>query len=289
MVENPFEKDESQLEIIVRESGLVETKAEIILHKFQDYFSMAAEWERKARQIVVTSEDQEFEIGQARAGRLLLKKKRLEIESTRKDMKEDALREGKAIDGIANVLKALIIPIEDYLEKQENFAENKRKERELAEKQEQERIFQEAERARIAKEDEEREKIRLENERLKEEAQERILEQAMERKRQEEELAKERKKAEDERLLRESIIEADRIKREAEIAKEREAQQIIIDKQKEKEAILLKKQLEEIAKKNAELAKAKKIADDARVEADRLRKQIICPECGHKFNPKETK
>ncbi len=137
MVDLPFETEPNkpnQLEIIVKDSGLEQTKAEVILHKFQNYFEMASEWERKARQIVVTDERQEFEIGQARAGRLLLKKKRLEIENTRKDMKEDALREGKAIDGIANVLKALIVPIEDYLEKQEMFAENKKKEREAPER-----------------------------------------------------------------------------------------------------------------------------------------------------------
>jgi len=45
--------------------------------------------------------------------------------------------------------------------------------------------------------------------------------------------------------------------------------------------------MEEIAKKNAELAKAKEIADQARAENERLKHQLTCPACGHKFNQKD--
>lgn len=114
---------ENQLELIVRESGLEPAKADVILQKFSNFFNLAADWQRKAETLLVTKEDQVTEMKMAREGRLFLKQKRIEVENTRKELKEQSLREGKAIDGVANVLKALIIPIEEYLEKQEKFAE----------------------------------------------------------------------------------------------------------------------------------------------------------------------
>lgn len=111
---------------IVNESGLEKTKADYVLAKFQDYFRIAADWETKARALVVTDEKQVAEMKMAREGRLFLKEKRVAIEKSRKQLKEQSLREGKAIDGIANVLKGLIEPIEDYLEEQEKFVEIKR-------------------------------------------------------------------------------------------------------------------------------------------------------------------
>lgn len=115
--------EENKLQVIVKESGLEETKAQTILEKFQDYYKIAAEWETKAKALTVTDVTQVAEMKMAREGRLFLKGKRVDIEKARKDLKEQCLREGKAIDGIANVLKALIEPIETYLEEQEKFAE----------------------------------------------------------------------------------------------------------------------------------------------------------------------
>lgn len=117
---------------IVEESGLEKTKADLILEKFQDSFKIASEWEAKSKALVVTDVTQVTEMKMAREGRLFLKGRRVEIEKTRKELKEQSLREGKAIDGIANVLKALIEPIEEYLEKQEKFAEIKAAEEKAA-------------------------------------------------------------------------------------------------------------------------------------------------------------
>lgn len=164
---------ENQLSIIIKESGLDTNKAQFLLSNFQDYFKIAAEWEEKARTIKVENESQTVDMQLARTGRLFLREKRIAIEKARKELKEQSLREGKAIDGIANVLKALIVPIEEYLDKQEHFVENKKKELEEAARIEAERI---AEQERIAKEKadaEERERIRLENEKLRKEAEER--------------------------------------------------------------------------------------------------------------------
>ena len=230
---------ENKLEVIVRESGLESTKAQFILNQFQDYFAIAADWEMKAKAIIVTDESQKAEMQMARAGRLFLKEKRVAIEKARKELKEQALREGKAIDGIANVLKALIIPIEEHLERQEKFVEIRAKiaeDKRLAE--EAARI--EAERiAKEAAEKAEQERIRLENEKLKAEAVERERIMAAERAEAEakqraieEKAAAERRIAEEEK--RKSRMEIERLKREAdaerskqEMAKATSGQQLI--------------------------------------------------------------
>ena len=116
-------EENNQLSKMVNESGLDKTKSQYILDKFQSYFNIAAEWEIKAKTLSVTSDHQVAEIKMAREGRLLLKKKRTDIEKSRKELKEQSLREGKSIDGIASVLKGLIQPIETYLEEQEKYTE----------------------------------------------------------------------------------------------------------------------------------------------------------------------
>ena len=117
---------ENQLQVIVKDSGLEPTKAKFILDNFQNYFEVADEWTKKAKSILVTNENQTADMEMARVGRLFLREKRIAIEKVRKELKEQALREGKAIDGIANVLKALIVPIEEYLEQQEKLVEIKK-------------------------------------------------------------------------------------------------------------------------------------------------------------------
>jgi len=160
----------NQLETIVKETGLEKSKADIILAEFQDYFKVAAEWEIKAKTLIVTSEDQVAEMKMARTGRLFLRQKRITVENTRKKLKAESVREGKAIDGIANVLKALIVPIEEHLDKQEKYAINK-----AAEREELERLAKEREEKRIADEEAKKlEKERLEKEKAEAEEQERI-------------------------------------------------------------------------------------------------------------------
>ena len=45
------------------------------------------------------------------------------LKKVRKELKEESLRKGKAIDGVANIIKFLIEPVEKYLEDQEKFIE----------------------------------------------------------------------------------------------------------------------------------------------------------------------
>jgi len=212
---------ENQLSVIVKESGLEKTKAQILLDNFSTYFQIASEWEKKAKTIVVSDASQEAEMKMARVGRLFLREKRIAIEHTRKELKEQALREGKAIDGIANVLKALIVPIEEYLEKQEKYVEIKAAEEE---KRKQIEAEKKAEEERIAKEKaeaEERERIRKENEQLKKEAEERERKIAEERIKVEREKKAQEEKARKEREVAEYTINEERKKRERDLADER--------------------------------------------------------------------
>lgn len=91
--------------------------------KFLPFFEQAEAWKTKAETLVVTDVSQVREMKMAREARLALKDIRVNVEKTRKELKEDSLRKGKAIDGIANVIKYLIEPIESHLEQQERFAE----------------------------------------------------------------------------------------------------------------------------------------------------------------------
>lgn len=268
---------ENQLQLIVKESGLEQTKASYILNQFQNYFELASEWEKKAKTIVVTDDKQEADMKMAKVGRLFLREKRIAIEDARKKLKEQSLREGKAIDGIANVLKALIVPIEEYLEKQEKFVEIKQAEKaeliriEVERKMEEERIA--AEKAAI----EEQARIKAENERLKKEAEAKEKALQAERAKVEAERQEAERKANAERKAIEDKAKAEqeRLKKEAEakLAEERakafaESEKI----RKENEARIAKE------KADREILEAQ-----LKAQKELESKTIECPNCHHKF------
>jgi len=276
---------ENQLQVIVKDSGLEPTKAKFILDNFQNYFEVADEWTKKAKSILVTNENQTADMEMARVGRLFLREKRIAIEKARKELKEQALREGKAIDGIANVLKALIVPIEEYLEQQEKFVEIKKEKEAEARRLEVEKRLIEEERITAEKAAAEQERIRVENERLKKEAEEKDRQMLAERAKAEAELRSLEEKA----CLEREKADAERKAIEEKARKDREAQE--------------KKMAEERAKVEAERKKAE---EKARVErekervkleterrenerlAELLRNQVECPKCGHKFQLKRS-
>lgn len=104
-------------------TGLEPSSAVTLRSAFESMFAQAEEWTARAKGIVVTDLSQTREMKFARESRLALKEIRVNAEKTRKRLKEDSLRQGKAIDGMANVLKALVEPIEAHLLEQEQFAE----------------------------------------------------------------------------------------------------------------------------------------------------------------------
>jgi len=105
-------------------TGLIEkTKGDYIKEKFEDFTQAIEEWSEKANAIIVTEETQKELMAEAREGRLLLKAKRIEVEKTRKSLKEQSLSEGRLIDSVAKYLTGLIEPAEKHLELQEKFIE----------------------------------------------------------------------------------------------------------------------------------------------------------------------
>lgn len=105
----------------IEQSGAELTTQEALKEAFLPFFEKAEEWKSKAEGLIVTDVSQIKEMKLAKEARLSLKDVRVSVEKKRKELKEDSLKKGKAIDGIASVLKNLIEPIEQHLEKQENF------------------------------------------------------------------------------------------------------------------------------------------------------------------------
>lgn len=208
--------EENRLSLVVKESGLDTNEGQVLLDKFSSYEQIAKEWEIKAKAIVVTDESQVTEMKMAKEARKFLSDKRIAVEKARKELKEQSLRKGQAIDAIARFLTSLIEPIEKYLKEQEDFIEIKRKKEEEARRLEEERRLEDE---RVKKEEAERaeqERIRLENAKLKQEAEEK------ERQLQEERLKveQEKRKLEEQNLKeKRELEEKSRIEREAVEAK----------------------------------------------------------------------
>ena len=110
------------LALIVAESGVGQQQAAVITERFSEFFANAEEWKTKADALTVTDEAQAAEMKMARVGRLALRNIRISVEHTRKELKEDGLKQGRAIDSVAKALTATIEPIERHLEMQETFA-----------------------------------------------------------------------------------------------------------------------------------------------------------------------
>ena len=114
---------------VVEQSGLEQQTAKTLLESFTPFFEKADEWRQKAETLVVTDVSQTREMKMAREARLALKEIRVNADKTRKALKEDSIRYGKAVQGVYNVIEYLIVPIEQHLEKQEKFAEIQEAER----------------------------------------------------------------------------------------------------------------------------------------------------------------
>lgn len=214
----------TQLLQITKEANLDPDTANEFRINFEEHFKMANEWSKKAKNIIVTNENQTVLMEQARVARLFIRSKRLEIENFRKSKKEYYLRGGQAIDKVCTFLKNMIEPIENHLDLQEHYIEYKKKAEDvrlLAEAQ------AKAEADRIAKEEADRKALALaqaENEKLrKQQEAERIknqLEADKLRKENEAKLAKERAEREKVEASLRAIVqekmkeEADRIRAE---------------------------------------------------------------------------
>ena len=122
LTEPPVEQPK-ELVVLAQQSGLPATQAQSVLTEFTAFFTQAAEWEVKTRDLVITDASQTKEMGMAREGRLQLKEIRVNAEKTRKRLKEDILVKGRFIDAIYNLIEGVTQPIEKALLEKEKFVE----------------------------------------------------------------------------------------------------------------------------------------------------------------------
>lgn len=281
------DKKENQLVLAIKETGLQKEKVEVLLENFAGFFKEAKELAKASRGIVVTDETQTDLMIQARKSRLKLKNVRVEVEKTRYQLKEQSLREGKAIDGISNLIKALIVPVEEHLQKQEDFVEikeTKRLDDRNADRTSKLSVYVEDVSVYILRD-------------MSDVAFEKLLKSskatydariATEKKAEEEKLAAE-KKVKEERVQIEK--ENKRLKKEAEerekeakehekeAEKERKVNQIKMDKERKKTGVAeskLKAEKEAQKKKEREAREVKEAEKKAKEEADR--KALLAPD-----------
>jgi hypothetical protein len=268
---------ESQLAVIGQDNGLEATKVESLVVKFNDSFFRATELVEKSQNITVTSEDQIAEMKEARTRRLELKNLRVEVEKTRKQEKDQSLREGRTIDLMANKIKDLIEPTEAHLEAQEKFAENlakEHKDRVTAERRGKISAITDADPSIYKLEDmtdAEFESLAAELKTLREQREAAAKAALEETKRKAEEAA-----AEQERIRQENVkLRAEAEAREAELAKERAEQEkklaaeraIADEERKKREAI-------ELAKQQADA----KEAEEKSAQEEAQRQALLAPD-----------
>jgi len=117
---------------IAKEQGLDKSGLSSLVEAFGGPFEEVGEILADYKEIEVTSEDQTDDMAKAREKRLSLKQARVTVENKRKELKADILKQGRAIDGVANYVKSEIKPAEEYLQLQEDFIKIK-EEKEAAE------------------------------------------------------------------------------------------------------------------------------------------------------------
>ncbi len=111
----------NELVRVVETSGLESQTALMLKERFLPFFDKAEEWRQKAESLVVTDASQIHKMKMARHARLALRDIRLDADRVRKELKEDSLRYGRAVQGVYNVIEYLVAPIEKHLQNQEDF------------------------------------------------------------------------------------------------------------------------------------------------------------------------
>lgn len=124
-----MESTQNELVRVINNAGVEQSTANMLQTAFIPFFDQANEWKTKAESLVVTDISQTREMQMARQARLALKDIRVQADKKRKELKEDSLRYGKAVQGVYNVIEYLIAPIEKHLEDQEKFAERQEERR----------------------------------------------------------------------------------------------------------------------------------------------------------------
>src|ERR1017187_5935877 len=90
------------------------------LQKFNVTDSVIAKYKQDFMGLTISSLDNTEEIKAVHEARMLMVKKRTEVEKVRKELKADALEYGRTIDAEAKRINALLEPIESHLDLEEN-------------------------------------------------------------------------------------------------------------------------------------------------------------------------
>lgn len=193
--------------------------------------------------------------------RIKTKNKRVEVEKTRKELKAESLRFGKAVDMEARRITSLLLPIENYLISQEKIVDDEKErikaeleqlERERIEKEEVVKKKLEEERQAKIREEQETEAKRLENIRKEQEARELKIKDEQEKIRKQQEVYSRKIREEEKRIAallakEQEVMELERVKVEAVKKAQRDAEQKVIREATEK------RKAEEQEKKDEEL------------------------------------
>jgi len=115
--------EKTQVLDVIESAGLEQDTTRTLRQKFMPFWEQAEKWRETAAGLVVTDASQTREMKMAREARLALREIRINADKTRKALKEDSIRYGRAVQGVYNVIEYLIKPIEEHLLEQEKFAE----------------------------------------------------------------------------------------------------------------------------------------------------------------------
>lgn len=119
--ETKINKNEEELVQVIKLNSLEHATEKAIRDSFLPFYEQAAEWKEKALALVVKDINETDLMQQAREARLILQKIRTSADKKRKELKEDSLNYGRAVQGVYNFIEDLIKPIEKHLQEQEDF------------------------------------------------------------------------------------------------------------------------------------------------------------------------
>lgn len=264
--------EESELAVVIQQNALPPAVAQSLQSSFAPLFVNARKILERSLGITVTDASQKLEIKLARECRLALRSVRVDGDNIRKSLKDQSLREGRAIDGFQNILLHITETEENRLDEQEKFAERQEQARKaaLTEKRSNELLALNIDPAlyQLGEMSEETFQTLVEGTRLARQAQEEARVKA-----EADRIAKEAADAAERERIR---LENERLKREAD---EREA-----SAKKEREAAALAKAEAEAQTKRerdaaeatlkAERQKAAKAAEEAAAKAKKEREEI---------------
>jgi len=111
----------TEIELAITKNNLSTEIASSFKEKFFPLIEKIENWSRGAKELVITDISQKREMAMARTARLALKDLRVEARKVKESLKEESLRYNKAVDGAYNIIEFMVKPIEEHLQKQEDF------------------------------------------------------------------------------------------------------------------------------------------------------------------------